>query len=77
MQYDCSLLSENGYVADVKYEGEAKPYVQEPYKPAHPAHYKPAPASYKAAPAPYAPAPAPYAPAPYAPAPYAPAPYHA
>lgn len=57
---------ENGYVADVKYEGEAKPYVQEPYKPAP---YKAAPAPYKPAPAPYQPAPAPgygYAPAPYA-----------
>ena len=55
---------ENGYVADVKYEGEPR--------------YEPAPA-YAPAPAPYAPAPpppAPYAPAPYHPAPvYRPAPY--
>ena len=41
---------EGGFVADVKYEGEAKPYVPEPYKPAP---YKPDP--YK--PAPYARAP--------------------
>merc|ERR1711953_1520364 len=41
---------EGGFVADVKYEGEAKPYVAEPYKPAP---YKPDP--YK--PAPYARAP--------------------
>ncbi len=36
----------NGYVADVKYEGEPKypEYKQAPYKPApHPAPYKPAP----------------------------------
>merc|ERR1711962_1179174 len=74
-----------GYVADVKYEGEpvypeAKPYAPAPapYKPA-PAPYRPAPAPapYKPAPAPYKPAPAPYKPAP---APYRPAPapvYHA
>merc|ERR1711894_319020 len=41
---------EGGFVADVKYEGEAIPYVPEPYKPAP---YKPDP--YK--PAPYARAP--------------------
>merc|ERR1711962_1216554 len=73
-----------GYVADVKYEGEPVYPEEKPYKPA-PAPYKPAPASYKPAPtpAPYKPAPAPYkpAPAPYklAPAPYRPAPapvYH-
>ena len=60
----------NGYVADVKYEGQAtypkyepKPYAPAPYKPA-PAPYKPAPAQYKPAPAPYKPTPAPYKPAP-------------
>merc|ERR1711874_836217 len=71
-----------GYVADVKYEGEAVYAEVQPYKPA-PAPYKPvvkvvpapvvkvvaAPAPYK--PAPYKPAPAPYNPAP---APYKPAP---
>merc|ERR1712106_752710 len=47
-----------GYIADVKYEGEAVYAEVAPYKPA------PAPA-YKAAPAPaYKPAPAPYKPAP-------------
>merc|ERR1712117_614941 len=80
-----------GYVADVRYEGEAAYPEAAPYKPA-PAAYKPAPAPYKPAPAPYVPAPAPVvkvAPAPVvkvAPAPvivkaapvYAPAPaYHA
>merc|ERR1712117_890026 len=79
-----------GYVADVRYEGEAAYPEAAPYKPA-PAAYKPAPAPYKPAPAPYVPAPAPVvkvAPAPVvkvAPAPvvvkaapvYAPAPvYH-
>jgi len=54
---------ENGFVADVAYEGTAQ-YPEEP-------KYKPAPAPYKAAPAPYKPAPAPYKPAP---APYKPAP---
>ena len=71
---------ENGYIADVKYEGEPhyEPYVA----PKHPAPYHaPKPAPYKPAPAPYvAPKPAPYhpAPAPYHPAPaYKPAPvYH-
>jgi len=80
-----------GYIADVKYEGEA---VYPEYKPAaHPAPaYKPHPApAYKPAPAPvvYKPAPAPVyhkpapvykpAPAPYHPAPvyHKPAPYHA
>merc|ERR1711970_860313 len=74
-----------GYVADVKYEGEAVYAEVKPYKPAPPPAYKPAPAPYKpvvkvvpapvvkvvAAPAPYKPAPAPYKPAPvvYAPAP--------
>merc|ERR1711956_194280 len=79
-----------GYIADVKYEGEA---VYPEYKPAaHPAPaYKPHPApAYKPAPAPvvYKPAPAPVyhkpapvykpAPAPYHPAPvyHKPAPYH-
>ena len=38
---------EGGFVADVKYEGEAKPYVAEPYQPAPP-KYKPA--SYAQAP---------------------------
>ena len=61
---------ENGFVADVRYEGEAQ-YPPEPkegygYKPAPkypaPAPYKPAP--YKPAPPAYKPAPAPYAPAP-------------
>merc|ERR1719471_1943198 len=53
---------ENGFVADVKYEGEASPdYHPKPYHPApHPAPYKPAPAPYHPAPAPYHPAPAPY-----------------
>jgi len=82
-----------GYVADVKYEGEATYPEAAPYKPApHPAPaYKPHPApAYKPAPAPvYKPAPAPVyhkpapaykpAPAPYHPAPvyHKPAPYHA
>merc|ERR1719317_89627 len=57
---------ENGFVADVKYEGEAHP--EEPYHAPHPKHH---------APAPYHPAPKPHAPAPYHPAPYHPAPYHA
>merc|ERR1711970_282464 len=63
-----------GYVADVKYEGEAVYAEAAPYKPAAPA-YKPAPAPIvkvvapvapvvKVAPAPYVPAPAPYVPAP-------------
>merc|ERR1711884_83326 len=38
---------EGGFVADVRYEGEAKPYVAEPYQPAPP-KYKPA--SYAQAP---------------------------
>ena len=39
-----------------RYEGEAKPYVPEPYKPPHkPVHYNPAPAPY------HEPAPYPYA----------------
>merc|ERR1712212_108466 len=78
-----------GYVADVKYEGEAAYAEVKPYKPAPPPAYKaaPAPAPYKPAPvvkiapAPVVkvvPAPAPYkpAPAPYKPAPvvYKPAP---
>merc|ERR1719367_519271 len=65
---------ENGYVADVKYEGVPH------YEPYHP---KPAPAPYHPKPAPYhPPKPAPYhplpKPAPYhpSPAPYHPAPYH-
>ena len=33
---------EGGFVADVKYEGEAHPYVPEPYKPAPPPYKKPA-----------------------------------
>merc|ERR1711982_46842 len=49
---------ENGYVADVKSEGEAKPYVHEPkpYKPPHrPVHLPPAPYHEPAPPAyPYA-----------------------
>jgi len=49
---------ENGFVADVKYEGEAKPYVHEPkpYKPPHrPVHLPPAPYHEPAPPAyPYA-----------------------
>merc|ERR1711962_1328781 len=72
-----------GYVADVKYEGEPVYPEAKLYAPA-PAPYKPAPAPYKPAPAPYkpAPAPAPYKPAPapvyhaapvYNPAPYKPA----
>jgi len=76
---------ENGYVADVKYEGEAvfPAYEAKPaYAPAPAPAYAPAPApAYAPAPAPapaYAPAPAPapaYAPAP-TPAPaYAPAAY--
>jgi len=65
---------ENGYTADVKYEGVPH------YEPYHP---KPAPAPYHPKPAPYhPPKPAPYhplpKPAPYhpSPAPYHPAPYH-
>merc|ERR1719193_1556537 len=50
---------EHGYIADVRYEGEAHPYVPEK-KPHHPAPYHPAPAPYLPAPAPYVPAPAPY-----------------
>ena len=76
---------ENGYVADVKYEGEPK------YEPHHPKPHHPAPAPYHPKPAPYhppPPKPAPYHPAPvykpapyhpkpvYKPAPYHPAPYH-
>merc|ERR1712121_212561 len=55
-----------GYVADVKYEGEAVYAEVKPYKPAPPPAYKaaPAPAPYNPAPAPYNPAPAPYKPAP-------------
>merc|ERR1711970_1341043 len=69
-----------GYVADVKYEGEAVYAEVKPYKPATAPAYKPAPAPYKPAPvvkiapapvvkvvpapAPYKPAPAPYKPAP-------------
>merc|ERR1711892_708006 len=65
-----------GYVADVKYEGEAVYPEVAPYKPAPPPAYKPAPAPYKPAPLPVVkvvPAPAPYkpivvpAPAPYKP----------
>lgn len=68
---------EHGYVADVKYEGEAH---YEPYVP-KPAPYHPKPAPYhlpKPAPAPYHPAPVYHKPAPYhpSPAPYHPAPYH-
>merc|ERR1712156_473966 len=60
---------ENGYTADVKYEGVPH------YEPYHP---KPAPAPYHPKPAPYAPAPYHPKPAPYHPAPYhpKPAPYH-
>merc|ERR1711887_488053 len=72
-----------GYVADVKYEGEAVYAEVKPYKPAPAPAYKPAPAPYKPAPAPYKPAPVVYKPAPvvYKPAPvvYKPAPvpvYH-
>merc|ERR1712123_259950 len=62
-----------GYIADVKYEGEAVYAEVAPYKPAPPPAYKPAPAPYKPAPLPvvkvvpapaYKPAPAPYKPAP-------------
>merc|ERR1712128_254018 len=65
-----------GYIADVKYEGEAVYAEVAPYKPAPPPAYKPAPAPYKPAPIPVVkvvPAPAPYkpivvpAPAPYKP----------
>ena len=54
---------ENGYVADVKYEGEAQypEYKPKPaYKPAPPPAYKPAPPppAYKPAPPTYKPAPA-------------------
>merc|ERR1719323_751792 len=78
---------ENGYIADVKYEGEPhyEPYHLKPAphhapKPVHhPAPYAPKPV-YHPKPAPvYHPAPAPYHPAPAYkphPAPYHPAPYH-
>ena len=78
---------ENGYIADVKYEGEPhyEPYHPKPAphhapKPVHhPAPYAPKPV-YHPKPAPvYHPAPAPYHPAPAYkphPAPYHPAPYH-
>ena len=46
---DCILIIFD-LLADVKYVGEAKPYVPEPYKPAYPA---PAPAYPAPAPAPY------------------------
>merc|ERR1712106_371815 len=78
-----------GYIADVKYEGEAVYAEVAPYKPAPPPAYKPAPATYKPAPLPVVkvvPAPAPYKPVVNvvpvpaykpAPAPYKPAPvYH-
>merc|ERR1712106_149116 len=70
-----------GYIADVKYEGEAVYAEVAPYKPAPPPAYKPAPAPYKPAPLPVVkvvPAPAPYKPmfVP-APAPYKPTGYHA
>merc|ERR1712128_140849 len=54
-----------GYIADVKYEGEAVYAEVAPYKPAPPPAYKPAPAPYKPAPLPVVkvvPAPAPYKP---------------
>merc|ERR1712106_1119153 len=65
-----------GYIADVKYEGEAVYAEVAPYQPAPPPAYKPVPAPYKPAPLPVVkvvPAPAPYkpivvpAPAPYKP----------
>merc|ERR1711970_1077911 len=74
-----------GYVADVKYEGEAVYAEVKPYKiaPAPVVKVVPAPAPYKPAPAPYKPAPVVYKPAPVvykpAPVPYKPAPvpvYH-
>ena len=34
-----NLFLESGYVADVKYEGEAKPYVAEPAYHAAPVHH--------------------------------------
>ena len=73
---------DSGFIADVTYEGEARPYdyhAKPAYKPAPAPAYKPAPAPvvYKPAPAPvvYKPAPAPvvYKPAP-APVVYKPAP---
>merc|ERR1719192_267288 len=74
----------DGYVADVKYEGEAHydEYKPAPYKPAPKPVYKPAPApASKPAPKPvYKPAPVYHKPAPvyHKPAPYHPAPvYHA
>merc|ERR1711970_1622491 len=67
-----------GYVADVKYEGEAVYAEVKPYKPAPAPAYKPAPAPYKPAPVVYKPAPVVYKPAPVvykpAPVPYKPAP---
>merc|ERR1712106_1040624 len=51
-----------GYIADVKYVGEAVYAEVAPYKPAPPPAYKPAPAPYRPAPVVYAPAPAPYKP---------------
>jgi len=79
---------ENGYTADVKYEGvpHYEPYHPKPapapyhpkpapYHPPKPAPYHPLPkpAPYHPSPAPYHPKPAPYHPAPYHPKP---APYH-
>ena len=63
---------DSGFIADVTYEGEARPYdyhAKPAYKPAPAPAYKPAPAPvvYKPAPAPapaYKPAPAPVHPAP-------------
>merc|ERR1711962_1995452 len=56
-----------GYVADVKYEGEPVYPEAKPYAPA-PAPYKPAPAPYRPAPAPVYHAAPVYNPAPYKPA---------
>ena len=74
---------DSGFIADVSYEGEARPYdykaaPKPAYKPAPKPVYKPAPVVYKPAPVVYKPAPVVYKPAPvvYKPAPvvYKPAP---